>query len=173
MIFAPSHLTGPEAGAGREAQGGGREQGAEGGEEKDGKGARTGRRKITGKQQFLDRAERSRDRKQGAESRREAQGTGKGRGRGRGKGRGRGRGKGKERKSKGRHCRVSEERGEGSGVSGVTARVDRIERGVEEEEREGRGEREFFQIEVAFDTPREGMGGLRGRKPKVGPTIGR
>ena len=45
MIFAPSHLTGPEAGAGREAQGGGREQGAEGGEEKDGMGARTGRRK--------------------------------------------------------------------------------------------------------------------------------
>ena len=135
----------------------------------DGKGARTGRRKITGKQQFLDRAARSRERKQGAESRREAQGTGKGRGRGRG----RGRGKGKERKSKGRHCRVSEERGEGSGVSGVTARVDRIERGVEGEESEERGEREFFQIEVAFDTPREGVGGLRGRKPKVGPTTGR
>ena len=73
----------------------------------------------------MDSAVRSRDRKQGAESRREAQGAGKGRGGGRG--RGRGRGKGKERKSKRRHCRVSEEREEGSGVSGVTARVDRIE----------------------------------------------
>ena len=134
-------------------------------------GARTGRRKTTGKQQFLGSAARSGERKQGAESRREAQGTGKGRGRGRGRGRGKGKGKG--RKSTGRHCRVSEEREEGSGVSGVAARVDRIGRGLEEEEREGRGEREFFQVEVAFDTPREGVGSRRGRKPKVGPTTGR
>ena len=137
----------------------------------DGKGARTGRRKITGKQQLLDSAARSRERKQGAESRREAQSTGKGRGRGRGKGKGKGKGKG--RKSKERHCRVSDERDVGSGVSGVTARVDRIERGVEAEEREERGEREFFQIAVAFDTPREGVGSRRGRKPKVSPTISR
>ena len=130
-------------------------------------GARTGRSKITGKQQLLGSAARSRERRQGAESRREAQSTGKGRGRGRGKG------KGKGRKSKERHCRVSDEREVGSGVSGVTARVDRIERGVEAEEREERGEREFFQIAVAFDTPREGVGGRRGRKPKVGPTTGR